>query len=73
MATIRELQSAVGPCPICGRTIDWFNDVPLKAYCWGVMDDEHTGVVRIVPSPVQPYGEVSERTRWVKERVLGGK
>lgn len=28
-------------CKICGRKITWFNDIPLKGYCWGSEENEH--------------------------------
>lgn len=28
-------------CKICGRKITWFNDIPLKGYCWGTEEKEH--------------------------------
>lgn len=69
MRTIKDYQDAVGPCPLCGKTPGWFNDIPLKAYCWGTGNDEHPCVYKVVPSPYQPYGDVSKQTRWVKEKA----
>jgi hypothetical protein len=28
-------------CKVCGRKITWFNDIPLKGYCWGTEEKEH--------------------------------
>jgi hypothetical protein len=32
---------AVGKCPKCGRSITWFNDIPLRGFCWGTEENEH--------------------------------
>jgi hypothetical protein len=61
---IEKVQQAVGKCPVCGRLPTWVNHVPLTAYCWGTADNEHREARKVVPSPLQPYGEV-RRTRWV--------
>jgi hypothetical protein len=44
-------------CPLCGREPTWYNDVPLRAFCWGGLDDqpEHREWSQIVPSPYNPY------------------
>ena len=64
---LERCQESVGTCPVCGRTPVWFNNVPLTAYCWGSETFEHPECRRIVPSPVQPYGE-KKRTRWVRTK-----
>ena len=61
---IERVQLAVGNCPVCGKLPDWFNNVPLTAYCWGQVGVEHQEARRVVPSPFQPYGKVKS-TRWV--------
>jgi hypothetical protein len=33
-----DMQLAVGKCEVCGRYPTWFNNVPLRAYCWGSQD-----------------------------------
>ena len=55
---------SVGPCPVCGRIPDWFNDVPLKAFCWGTKENPHPEARKTVPYADQPYGYAG-RTRWV--------
>lgn len=65
---ITAAQTAVGNCPICNKAPGWFNNVPLRAYCWGQPGAEHNEARRIVPSPYQPYGEYN-RTRWVISKV----
>ena len=54
---------AVGNCPICGKVPDWFNDVPLRAFCWGTEDEPHDEASRVVPGDAQPYGRTGE-THW---------
>lgn len=58
------MQLSVGTCPVCGAIPDWFNNVPLMAYCYGTEEKPHNEARRIVPSPHQPYG-VAKNTRWV--------
>jgi hypothetical protein len=36
-----NLSELVDPCPVCGRRITWFNDIPLRGFCWGTPDNEH--------------------------------
>jgi len=67
MTHIEKCQKAVGNCPVCGKPPRWFNNVPLTAYCWGTEQDEHSEARKVVPNPVQPYGEVG-RTRWVVDK-----
>jgi hypothetical protein len=31
----------VGTCPLCGRKIVKFNNVPLTAFCWGPVTKPH--------------------------------
>ena len=42
---------ALVECPHCskpGRSM-WINDIPLRAFCWGVKDDEHEEHSQVVP------------------------
>ena len=34
-------QKAVGKCPICKKYPTWFNDVPIRAFCWGTKTKKH--------------------------------
>jgi hypothetical protein len=36
-----NLSELIAPCPKCGRRITWFNDIPLRGFCWGTPDNEH--------------------------------
>lgn len=63
MSDITPRQEAVGKCPVCGKVPTWFNDVPLRAFCFGTEDNEHPEASRIVPGPAQPYGKVT-RSVW---------
>lgn len=56
-------KSAVGTCPVCGQVPDWFNNVPLTAYCYGGDGERHPEASRIVPGKAQPYGRMGG-TRW---------
>jgi hypothetical protein len=40
-----ELNKKIGPCPVCGKKAWWYNDIPLKAFCWGSEENEHEEVV----------------------------
>jgi hypothetical protein len=44
-------------CPKCGTAPDWYNDVPLRAFCWGGKDGhpEHAEWSKVVPAPYNPY------------------
>ena len=44
---VKTLNTTVGPCPTCGRTEHWFNDIPLRAFCWGTEDAEHPEMSRL--------------------------
>lgn len=59
---------AVGPCPVCGRTDLWLNDVPLRAFCWGTEGVPHPEASRTVPSPHQPYGFVGASSWKVEDQ-----
>jgi len=45
--SVKRLNATVGPCPTCGRTEHWFNDIPLRAFCWGTEDKEHPEMSRL--------------------------
>jgi hypothetical protein len=64
MKIFTTYQKAVGKCPKCKKLPKWFNDVPLRAFCWGTEKKEHDECSRIVPSPEQPYGTV-HNTPWI--------
>ena len=61
--SLNARQKAVGKCAACGNYPDWFNDVPLRAFCWGTDDNPHEEMSRVVPGKAQPYGKVGE-TKW---------
>jgi hypothetical protein len=61
---LNSRQKAVGKCPICGKHPDWFNDVPLRAFCWGTDKHPHEEMTRIVPGVAQPYG-LGGKTKWM--------
>lgn len=42
-------------CGKCGKVITWYNDVPLRAFCWGTEKREHKEWSKIVPRPHNPY------------------
>jgi hypothetical protein len=65
MAKYTRFQRAVGVCPKCGRYPTWFNDVPLRAFCWGTDKKPHIEMSRVVPDPAQIYGKVG-KTNWKK-------
>jgi hypothetical protein len=64
MKVFTTYQKAVGKCPKCKRFPTWFNDVPLRAFCWGPTKKEHEECSRVVPSPEQPYG-TTHNTPWI--------
>jgi len=39
-----------GPNSICKKVKWWYNDLPLRAFCWGSPDDEHKEVSRVAPT-----------------------
>jgi len=45
-----EMNAILGPCPICKKVKWWYNDLPLRAFCWGSPDDEHKEVSRVAPT-----------------------
>lgn len=48
MKIFTTYQKAVGKCPACKKFPKWFNDVPLKAFCWGTEKKEHDECSRVV-------------------------
>jgi len=48
------MNAILGPCPICKKVKWWYNDLPLRAFCWGSPDDEHKEVPYKGP-PVGTY------------------
>jgi hypothetical protein len=46
---ISEMQKAVGHCPHCKKYPKWFNDIPLRAFCWGTEKKEHKEWSKLVP------------------------
>ena len=51
-----ERDKAVGPCPYCGKKEGhWYNDVPLRVFCWGTPEKPHREWHKIVPKPYNPY------------------
>tara|TARA_Y100000034_G_scaffold99386_1_gene122064 strand:- start:235 stop:525 length:291 start_codon:yes stop_codon:yes gene_type:complete len=73
-----KYQLAVGKCPACDTYPDWFNNVPLTAYCF--KDDcpgfdESTGAFmkRVVPPGTQPYNDLGDTwgSKWVKHKDGG--
>jgi len=63
----KEAIKAVGPCPKCGGLAHWYNDVPLRAFCWGGEGKEHKEWSKEVPIPhnpyLKPYGPDKPRTK----------
>lgn len=53
--TTEEFDKAVGPCPYCGKTKHWYNDVPLRAFCWGSEENPHREWKKLVPAKLNPY------------------
>lgn len=52
----QKQDASVGPCPRCGkRTHFWYNDVPLRAFCWGTEEKEHREWSKVIPRPFNPY------------------
>ena len=42
-------------CKKCGRYVTWFNDVPLRGFCWGPDEAEHDEWSALVPRQYNPY------------------
>lgn len=55
LKAVKTLDEVVGPCPICKRKEHWYNDVPLRAFCWGTDKKEHSEWSKLVPPPYNPY------------------
>lgn len=67
MSELSSRQEAVGKCPICGQIPDWFNDVPLTAFCWGSAGPRNHADREarcVVPYPAQPYGRGPKKAVW---------
>lgn len=47
-------------CPKCGKMPTWFNDIPLRAFCWGTTEKEHIEMSAIVPK------NKNEKAKWFK-------
>lgn len=52
---ISIFQKALGKCPVCKKEFDWFNDVPLRGFCWGTDRKPHNEVAKLIPVPFNPY------------------
>ena len=70
MATAVARAEAVGLCPQCQKLPEWFNDVPLRAFCWGTDAKPHDEMSAIVPLPLNPYLTPADK---VPPRILGWK
>ena len=46
---LKQLRALVGVCPHCKREIQWFNNIPLTAYCCGTEQAPHKEWRCIVP------------------------
>jgi hypothetical protein len=66
--TLTIRQKAVGKCPKCKKHPTWFNDVPLRAFCWGTDKKPHVEMTRVVPGKAQTYGN-GGKTKWIKTRL----
>jgi len=70
--SIQDQRAAnVGACPVCHQKITWFNDIPLRGFCYGSDEAPHGEASRIVTggAPLQPYGTIPT-SRWkVRESV----
>lgn len=55
MSEITPRQASVGKCTICGKQIYWFNNVPLRGYCWGTEEKPHKEFSILVPKEYNPY------------------
>jgi hypothetical protein len=42
---------------------DWFNNIPLMAYCFGTQEKPHAEASRIITGKAQPYGRIT-RSVW---------
>lgn len=53
---IQALDRLLGPCPRCGKERLWYNDLPLRTFCWGRSEaEEHEEWSVLVPPPFNPY------------------
>ena len=69
-APLHTRAEAVGRCPKCQKSPEWFNDVPLRAFCWGTDEQPHDEMTAIVPLPLNPYLTPADK---VPQRVFGWK
>jgi hypothetical protein len=47
---MKRLDTAVGACPFCKKKTGFFyNDMPLKVFCWGPEQKPHKQWSKIVP------------------------
>ena len=44
------LSKKMGKCPICGNKQLWFNDLPIKAFCYGPESKPHKEWSKMVPA-----------------------
>ena len=44
------LSKKMGKCPICGNKQLWFNDLPIKAFCYGPESKPHKEGQKMVPA-----------------------
>lgn len=51
----KKYDEVVGPCPHCGKKEHWYNDVPLRAFCWGTDEKPHAEWSKMVPPKHNPY------------------
>lgn len=52
---LKDYDKAVGSCPYCKSKRHWYNDVPLRAFCWGSENKSHREWRKIVPGKLNPY------------------
>lgn len=48
-----KIAEIIGCCPRCGRVMDWFNDIPVAAYCWGDDEKRHREVKIRLPKAAE--------------------
>lgn len=54
---IKLYNKTIGPCPYCGSKKHWYNDVPLRAFCFGSIKKPHKEWHKKLPKKLQPYQE----------------
>lgn len=61
---MKSFDIAVGPCPKCGKKEKfWYNDIPLRAFCWGTEDKPHKEWSKRVPEKVKNENTVHQRIK----------